>query len=57
MYGPFVRDKFPPRKHLPTILDIEPGHAQEHGHPFLWLLTVVVIGSALTSWYLGFLPH
>jgi hypothetical protein len=57
MYGPFVRDKFPPRKHLTTILDIEPGHHAERGHPLLWLTTVVLVGAAIASWYFGFLLH
>ena len=57
MYGPFVRDKFPPRKHLSSILDIEPGHPIERGHPLLWAMTVVFACSATASWYFGFLPH
>jgi len=57
MYGPFVRDNLPPREHLPSILDIEPGHAQRHGHPLLWLMTAIIIGSAMASWYFGVLPH
>jgi len=57
MYGPFVRDKFPPREHLSSILDIEPGHPTERGHPLLWAMTVVFACSATASWYFGFLPH
>jgi len=57
MYGPFVRDKFPARDHLPSILDIEAGHQERHGHPLLWLLTTVVVCSAIASWYFGILPH
>ena len=57
MYGPFVRDKFPPRKHLSSILDIEPGHPVKHGHPLLWTAMVVAAVSATASWYFGVLPH
>ena len=57
MYGPFVRDKFPPRKHLSNILDIEPGHPAERGHPLLWTVMVVAVCSAAASWYFGLLPH
>ncbi|HTT96505.1 MAG TPA: hypothetical protein VMF58_00525 [Rhizomicrobium sp.] len=57
MYGPFVRDKFPPRKHLSTILDIQAGHPSERGHPLLWTLTFVLACSAAASWYFGILPH
>ena len=57
MYGPFVRDKFPSRKHLSNILDIEPGHPAERGHPLLWTVMVVAVCSAAASWYFGILPH
>ncbi|HVU21407.1 MAG TPA: hypothetical protein VHE09_11805 [Rhizomicrobium sp.] len=57
MYGPYVRDKFPARKHLSTILDIEPGHSAGHAHILLWLLTAIIAASAIASWYFGFLPH
>ena len=58
MYGPYVCDKFPPRKHLSTILDIEIDHHRSR-HIFAWLTLIIVLaaGAAATGWYTGFLPH
>jgi len=58
MYGPYVRDKFPSRKHLPTILDIEIEHRHSR-HIFAWLSLVVMLaaGAAGAGWYTGVLPH
>jgi hypothetical protein len=56
MYGPYVRDKFPARNHLPTILDIEAGHAERHGHPMLWFAAALIAIAGAASWYLGVLP-
>ena len=58
MYGPYVRDKFPARKHLSSILDIEIQH--RHGrHVLGWLTFFVALaaGAAAAGWYTGMLPH
>ena len=58
MYGPFVRDKFPPRKHLSSILDIEAGHpAERTHHVLLWAVMAIAACSAAASWYFGSLSY
>jgi hypothetical protein len=45
MYGPYVRDKFPSRKHLTTILDIEIDHHRNR-HILTWLTLAVALAGA-----------
>ncbi len=58
MYGPYVRDKFPSREHLSTILDIKIEHHHTR-HIFAWLMLVATLaaGAAAAGWYTGFLPN
>ena len=58
MYGPYVRDKFPSRNHLPSILDIEIDHHRNR-NILTWLTLIVMLaaGAAAAGWYTGFLPH
>jgi hypothetical protein len=44
MYGPYVRDKFPSRNHLPSILDIEIDHRRNR-HILVWL-TISILAAA-----------
>ncbi|HEX4294559.1 MAG TPA: hypothetical protein VHZ29_10525 [Rhizomicrobium sp.] len=56
MYGPYVRDKFPSRHHLSSIIDID--HHGRRRHLFAWLVTAAVIASAAAyAWQAGYLPR
>jgi hypothetical protein len=58
MYGPYVRDKFPARKHLNSIIDIEIDHHHARRHLFAWLVTLAAVaGAAAWAWHAGYLPH
>ena len=59
MYGPYVRDKFPARNHLNSILDLDIDHgAQAKRHLFAWLVTLAGLAGAIAwAWQAGFLPH
>jgi hypothetical protein len=57
MYGPYVRDKFPPRKHLPSIIDIEIAHERRR-HILVWLFAIAsVAGAGAYAWHAGYLLH
>ena len=58
MYGPYVRDKFPSRHHLSSIIDIEIDHHGRRRHLFAWLVTAALIASAAAyAWQAGYLLH
>ncbi len=58
MYGPYVRDKFPARNHLSTILDIEIEHGHAKRRAFAWAVMLTAIaGAAAWAWQAGYLPH
>jgi hypothetical protein len=57
MYGPYVRDKFPARDHLSSILDIEIDRRHGWRHPLVWLFAICAIaGAAAWAWHAGYLP-
>jgi len=58
MYGNFVRDKFPPRQHLPSILDVQIEHEHHRRHGLFWLtLAVAAAAASAYAWQAGLLPH
>jgi len=58
MYGNFVRDKFPPRHHLPSIVDVQIVHEHTKRHGLLWLtLALAAAGASAYAWQSGLLPH
>jgi hypothetical protein len=57
MYGPYVRDKFPSRNHLPSILDIEIDHHRKR-HILAWLMLAgLAVAGIAAGWYAGIPPH
>ena len=58
MYGPYVRDKFPARNHLSSIIDVEIDHRHGWRHPLVWLFAIAAIaGATAWAWHTGYLPH